>query len=76
MENQGIVFWTETGERWFLATPAVAGKYRGRRFLRGGDRRGVFGLDEAGDATGPVPASATPEDIQHDGPTTSDGDRQ
>jgi hypothetical protein len=34
MENQGIVFWTETGERWFMATPSVAGKFRGKRFLR------------------------------------------
>ena len=45
MENQGIVFWSETGERWFLATPSVAGKYRGRRFLRG-DRRGLFSADD------------------------------
>ncbi len=59
MENQGVVFWTETGERWYLATPAVAGKYRGRRFLRSG-RSGLFGADgealTGGD--GPVPASA------------------
>ena len=45
MENQGVVFWSETGERWFLATPAVAGKYRGRRFLRG-DRRGLSSADD------------------------------
>lgn len=59
MENQGIVFWTETGERWFLATPAVAGKYRGRRFLRS-DRRGLFGAEGEAFETenGPVPASA------------------
>ena len=59
MENQGVVFWTETGERWFLATPSVAGKYRGRRFLRSG-RSGLFGADgEALDnGDGPVPASA------------------
>jgi hypothetical protein len=44
MENQGIVFWTETGDRWFLATPPVASKYRGRRFLRG-DRRGLADAD-------------------------------
>lgn len=59
MENQGIVFWSETGDRWFLATPAVAGKYRGRRFLRSG-RSGLFGAEgdvfESGD--GPVPANA------------------
>ncbi|OFX05995.1 MAG: hypothetical protein A3E78_01415 [Alphaproteobacteria bacterium RIFCSPHIGHO2_12_FULL_63_12] len=45
MENQGIVFWSETGDRWFLATPAVAGKYRGRRFLRS-DRRGLSSADD------------------------------
>lgn len=56
MENQGIVFWTETGERWFLATPQVAGKYRGRRFLR--DRRGLFSADELPPGDGPQPASA------------------
>jgi hypothetical protein len=56
MENQGIVFWTETGERWFLATPNVAGKYRGRRFLR--DRRGLFSADELPPGDGPQPASA------------------
>jgi len=58
MENQGIVFWTETGDRWFLATPSVAGKYRGRRFLRSGGR-GLFSADEdAGDKDGVRPASA------------------
>lgn len=58
MENQGIVFWSETGERWFLATPAVAGKYRGRRFLRS-DRRGLFGAeDTAVEDDGVQPASA------------------
>lgn len=57
MENQGIVFWTETGERWFLATPSVAGKYRGRRFLRT-EGRGLFGAEgDAGD-DGVRPASA------------------
>ncbi|MFN3959938.1 MAG: DUF2066 domain-containing protein [Parvularculaceae bacterium] len=59
MENQGIVFWTETGERWFLATPAVASKYRGRRFLRSGGR-GLFGAEGEllADPNRPVPASA------------------
>jgi hypothetical protein len=59
MENQGIVFWTETGDRWFLATPSVASKFRGRRFLRG-DRRGLADA-EGGDfeaEVGPQPASA------------------
>ncbi len=63
MENQGVVFWSETGERWFLATPAVAGKYRGRRFLRSGGR-GLFGAEGEllTDPDGPVPASQTIED--------------
>lgn len=58
MENQGIVFWTETGERWFLATPAVAGKYRGRRFLRSGRREPLRAEDAAGFDDGVRPASA------------------
>ncbi|MCB2114241.1 MAG: DUF2066 domain-containing protein [Parvularculaceae bacterium] len=57
MENQGVVFWTETGERWFLATPGVAGKYRGRRFLRT-ESRGLFGSAREDDDGGPQPASA------------------
>jgi hypothetical protein len=57
MENQGIVFWTETGDRWFLATPSVAGKYRGRRFLRS-EKRGLFGMEDEPDSLdGPQPAS-------------------
>ncbi len=56
LENQGVVFWTETGERWFMATPGVATQYRGRRFLRG-ERRSAFGeqVGESGTLT-PVPA--------------------
>ncbi len=63
MENQGVVFWSETGERWFLATPSVASKYRGRRFLRSG-RRGLFGAEGEvlTDQEGPVPASQTSDD--------------
>lgn len=62
MENQGIVFWTETGDRWFLATPSVAGKYRGRRFLRSGGR-GLFSADDgADDKDGVRPASADGSD--------------
>ena len=63
MENQGVVFWSETGERWFLATPAVASKFRGRRFLRGGGR-GLFGAEGEvlTDPDGPVPASETRDD--------------
>lgn len=34
MENQGVVFWSETGERWFIATPRAANRLRGQRFLR------------------------------------------
>lgn len=60
MENQGIVFWSETGERWFLATPATAGKYKGRRFLRTPQRVGdnEFFDDEEGVEN----AAATVED--------------
>lgn len=74
MENQGIVFWTETGERWFLATPSVAGKYRGRRFLRT-DRRGLLGMEDAPSSEdGPIPASAV-EDPIHDERSRQPGDR-
>lgn len=49
LENQGIVFWTETGERWFLATPDVASGLRGQRFLRTRGGRRMFGeVDETG----------------------------
>jgi hypothetical protein len=34
MENYGVAFWTETGERWFLATPQAAASLRGSRALR------------------------------------------
>jgi len=68
MENQGIVFWTETGERWFLATPQVAGKYRGRRFLRS-NRRAVFGME---DSDGPVPAASDSDDQEGDAGSTID----
>jgi hypothetical protein len=64
MENQGVVFWTETGDRWFLATPSVAGKFRGRRFLR--ERRGLFGLEDTPGEDGPQPASAAPEGAPED----------
>ncbi|MEL6360208.1 MAG: DUF2066 domain-containing protein [Pseudomonadota bacterium] len=37
MENQGVVFWTETGNRWFLARPGVAQRLRGQSFLRAED---------------------------------------
>jgi len=57
MENQGLVFWTETGERWFVATPSVASKFRGQRFLRGNRRRGRFGQNPESDALRPIPAA-------------------
>ncbi len=50
LENQGIVFWTEAGDRWFLATPDVASRTRGQRFLRQRGRRGLFGGIEPDDA--------------------------
>ncbi len=71
MENQGIVFWTETGERWFLATPAVAGKYRGRRFLRS-DRRAGLDDEQALTEDGPVPASAVDDFYQDQSPNRPD----
>lgn len=74
MENQGIVFWTETGQRWFLATPAVAGKYRGRRFLRS-DRRAERDADEATADLRPTPASADEADWAGDQTSEQVGDR-
>ncbi|MEM6413358.1 MAG: DUF2066 domain-containing protein [Pseudomonadota bacterium] len=75
LENQGIVFWTETGGRWFLATPSVSSRFRGQRFLREGDRGGIFGADprnrdaEKGFAAGASPApmfepTSTPVSVQ------------
>ena len=44
MENYGVVFWSEDGERWLLATPAQARSLRGARWLRQQQRRGgLFG---------------------------------
>lgn len=34
LENYGVVFWTEDGERWLLATSAQASQLRGSRLLR------------------------------------------
>ena len=51
LENQGIVFWTETGARWYLATPDVASRYRGQRFLRK-ERRSYLKTPEANGARG------------------------
>jgi hypothetical protein len=57
LQNQGVVLWTEGDNRWFLAMPSVAAKYRGQRFLK--PRRGLFGEDDtrAPDSYGPVPTS-------------------
>lgn len=41
MENYGVVFWNEGGDRWFLAPPKKANALRGSRELR--RRRGLFG---------------------------------
>lgn len=47
LESQGLSLWTETGARWFIATPSTAQQYRGRRFLRDSDqRRGLFGEND------------------------------
>ncbi|MGE0409848.1 MAG: DUF2066 domain-containing protein [Amphiplicatus sp.] len=43
MENYGVVFWTEDGERWLLATPNKANALRGGRQFR--RRHGIFGED-------------------------------
>lgn len=37
MEGQGLSLWTETNDRWFIATPETARDVRGRRFLTAGD---------------------------------------
>ena len=64
LQNQGVVLWNEGGDRWFLAMPAVASKYRGQRFLR--ERRGLFGEDTTRppDVYGPVPTSLPATDGQ------------
>ncbi|MEO0399592.1 MAG: DUF2066 domain-containing protein [Pseudomonadota bacterium] len=65
LENQGIVFWTETGGRWFLATPAVSSRYRGQRFLRE-RRRGLFSdtVDESEALPTATPTAASPEALR------------
>ncbi len=50
MENYGVVFWTEGGERWFLAPPKKANALRGSRQLR--RHRGIFGEDQTGRGAG------------------------
>ncbi len=53
LEGKGLVFWSEGGERWFVATPATATLYRGQRSLR--RRRGMFGENDI-----PVDGQAQP----------------
>ncbi len=61
MENYGVVFWSEDGQRWLLATPGQARSLRGARWLR--QRRGLFGeADPASDAPRIEPASQVGED--------------
>ncbi|MEL7486682.1 MAG: DUF2066 domain-containing protein [Pseudomonadota bacterium] len=47
MENQGLTLWTETGDRWFIATPETSARYRGQRFLRKRRRAEFDGDDDA-----------------------------
>ena len=59
MESQGLMLWTEAGDRWFIATPETATQYRGQRFLSG-RRRGIFsegGASYSNEPTRPLPAS-------------------
>jgi len=56
MENQGVVFWSEGGDRWFLATPNVARQIQGSRFLKP-KRRGLFGENSNQDLFRSIPAS-------------------
>lgn len=46
MENYGVVFWTEEGEQWFLATPQVASSVKGSRNLK--RKRGFLSEDQSG----------------------------
>lgn len=57
MENYGVVFWSEGGERWFLATPQIANQVKGSRWLRRGG--GLFSEDKTfpGDDAGVEAAS-------------------
>jgi hypothetical protein len=67
MENYGVTFWSEGGDRWFLATVARAGQLRGSRALQ--RRRGLYSderfdrddpaaprIEPAGAADGSAPA--------------------
>lgn len=60
MENYGVIFWTEGGEQWFLATPNVASQMRGSRALK--PRRGLFSEDAP--ENGVYPAARRLDEVQ------------
>ena len=60
MDNQGVAFWTEGDDRWFLATPSLAAQLKGSRALKP-RRRGLFG-EEAGEDGRPIPVSQSMDD--------------
>ena len=62
MENYGVVFWSEDGRHWLLATPEQARALRGSRWLRQ-RRSGLFGeSDVSSDGPRIEPASQTEEE--------------
>jgi len=62
MENYGVVFWSEDGRHWLLATPGQARALRGSRWLRQ-RRSGLFGeSDVSSDGPRIEPASQTEEE--------------
>lgn len=63
MENYGVVFWSEGGEHWFLATSQVASKLKGSRWLSHRGAAGLFGEERAAPPDGEArtaPASGRP----------------
>lgn len=60
MENQGVVFWSEGGDRWFLATPNLATQIQGAKFLKP-RRRGLFGENDGDDDVGRVYPTSSDE---------------
>lgn len=61
MEAQGLVLWTEDGERWLVATPATAQQVRGRDSRR--SRRDRFGgYDNSDSSAQPASYEETRED--------------
>ena len=53
MENYGVTFWSEDGERWFLATPNRANQLKGSRWLQ--RRRAFFDGGQSGRQDPPAP---------------------